>query len=167
MLSLIAEITESEIEDAEALVDFFWNVDAVGNASGDIDAENPINGAPLRLYPGAASGPSWGEGEWGQEGWGTNLQPGPSWGETGWGEGSWGRGVYLTKVAFETPSVHFGRVKIAARARDQAGNAQGGSLAETEQTVNSPPRPPTRFKRGDYADARQWFTFKESPQLVA
>lgn len=147
MLSLIAEITESEIEDAEALVDFFWNVDAVGNASGDIDAENPINGAPLRLYPGAASGPSWGE--------------------TGWGEGSWGRGVYLTKVAFETPSVHFGRVKIAARARDQAGNAQGGSLAETEQTVNSPPRPPTRFKRGDYADARQWFTFKESPQLVA
>lgn len=58
MMGLTLTITETAIADTSTVVDFFWNVDAAGMASGDIDTDTPINGAPLALYPEGGPDPS-------------------------------------------------------------------------------------------------------------
>jgi len=118
-----------------------WNVDAVGNASGD-----PTTALKdIELFPGATGDPRHG------------ITP--------HGAGPHGGFRRASNEDLPTPAVHFGRVKVAASAVDARGNAQSGAANVAEVVVNSPPRPARRFERGSFSGGRQMFSFTESRQL--
>jgi len=149
MLELVLTFSETNIADPRAQVDFFWNVDEAGNAGGDVNEAEPINDAPIDLFRAVGAGPQWGE--------------------TPWGTGPWGGQPLTLTARFDTPPVHFGRVKAAAKARDRLGNVQSGGIVVAERTINSTPRAVRRFQRGDWdgETSRQWFAFEPPAQLAA
>lgn len=163
MLTLTLQHEHTVISDPGALANLYWNVDANGLASGSVDDADPINDAPLPLFPGQAPGPIWGVTPWGTDTWTSRLERGPRWGRTPWGSCVWTQGGHQSRINFETPPVHFGRVLVAIKAIDRAGNVQSGALAEAERVVNSTPLPPARFARTTGGSKR--FDFRESPQL--
>ena len=147
MLSLNIQFETSRSVTNNETVDLYWNVDERGIASDGIDTDTPLNATPIRLFPGAGQGESWGE--------------------SPWGEGAWGGEDAIPAVNYDTPEVCFGRVKIAGKAMDAVGNPQAGAIIETEIVVNSNPTPPARLERSSFAAGRQAFTFMQSPQVQA
>lgn len=166
MIEFNLTIGTTAISDPLARVDFFWNVDARGIASGAIDDTQSLNGAPIALFPEAQFGATGSEGEWGSG---------------SWGEDAWGTESYHAAALCVTPPVCYGLMRTGAVAMDQFGNEQSGSIAESTSWVNSTPMAPTRFRRDDFSPGwgqgrwgqqgwgsgtlQQWFTFTGSPQL--
>lgn len=126
-------------------VNIYWNVDYRGIASGDVSFIDAVNHQPIPLFPGRRE-VRWLSGEWLAEPW---LEE-----------------VADPDVQFETPPVHFGRVKVRGIGIDAAGNAQSPAGPEGEHTVNSSPTAAANFKRSTYAAGQQSFTFNASLQLT-
>lgn len=129
------------------LVDIYWNVNARGIASGDVDTSVKVNDASMELFAGITGGQS-------------HL-----WLQTAFLSNEWLVPTATPSATFSTPMVHFGDVKLAGKARDYLGNYQAAAIEIGTITVNSTPMPPSNLKVSTYTAGRQWFTFTPSPQL--
>lgn len=127
-------------------VNFYWNVDAKGEASGSPDEK--INDSPIELFSSSiAFDPKF-------------LTSG------GWLATTWLSTLLYANITAQTDPVYFGTVVVAAEAVDVIGNTSGlGATAEL--FVNSSPESPANFKRLSHSGVtgQMTFSFAQSYQL--
>lgn len=148
MLHLTATLPSCTSSDPRDRANVYCNVSEVGMASGA--ATRKVNEDPVELFPGAS-----------------RQVPGylelPYLSEEYLGEDLSDK----LGLAVEIGPICFGRVRVGMVAVDVNGNEQAGTMAETEITVNSAPRPARALRRGAFAGGVQMFTFQESPTVRA
>lgn len=148
MRSILVKFQNPVAVEPGVTVDFFWNVNNRGIASGDVSYAEKVNDASVPLFTG-------------------DIPQSPSFLMGPWLSGTWLTNPTLPNAQYWTPPVHWGNVKVAGKAKDRHDNYQATSPTPTELFVNSTPLPPDRFRRDSWTGGRQWFTYDVSPQLEA